>query len=157
MAVDGEIVIDDYVPFAFDAERGAGGNAWILLRDDARGRLFELWVDRDSGRLTHAALVGYNAVPGRMPAGWFEVPTERGAPLVVVDPPLSDGAAIPQRDYAADISFHIEAGRALIVFGGAPTRMLVGGRARFFFAGDALVGIGAEGLSPAEEAMAARR
>lgn len=156
MAVDASVEVDDYVPFAVSTLDGPGGSAWVFLRHSG-GRLAELSLESDSGRLAGFTLVTYDAVPGRLPAGWFSLASEPGLPVLSSNPPFEESPRPVRRDYQAEISFHVEAGRALIVFGDAPTRMLASGRARFFFAGDALTGVGAEGLSPAEEAMAARR
>lgn len=156
MAAEGDVEIDDYIRLGYSGPRGAGGNGWVFLRDERRNRLAEIWIDRDSGRITQATLVSHGQAAGGLPAGWFESPAEDGVPLLTLRPPFEDGAAVAQRDFACELSFHAGDGRALVVFGSAPDKMLRSGRGRFFFARGALVGFGAEGLSAAEEIAAAR-
>jgi hypothetical protein len=145
------VEIDEHVGFGFIAPSGALGSGHLFLKDDKTSAFLELSIDLSSGRLTGAILIGCPLPKeAKNSLSLDKLHKKNGLPIFG-NHNFDHNAVMPRVDHNVTLSmtmlndgFVIECGNAI------PNSVLICGRARFLFAKNILVGLGAVGLSALE-------
>lgn len=146
-----QVEIDEHIGFAFVAPSGALGNGHLFLKDDKTGAFVELSIDLLSGRLTGVTLVGSppKSASKNIPL-LDKAPQKTGVP-VFGNHGFDQNAVMPRKDRNTTLLLTMLSDGFVIQCGESrPDFLLVCGRARFLFAKNMLVGIGAVGLTMTE-------
>jgi hypothetical protein len=143
--------VSDYVPFSFWSSEISGQNGFVFLRDRSRHAFIELWINRISGHLTHAVLIGRpDRLEKILDIDLSRLAKKNGVP--VFDEHGFDPDEIrPQVDHDVPLCAQVT-GDGFMVFWSSnkPDARIDSGRSFFLFSGSLLIGLGAEKLTQAE-------